>query len=445
MLVSGAKENEIFSKVCAEFSYSLEHISQPELVLESTLDPMLLVVSEFTDSKETTLEELIQISRQQFPDAYLLLVVDKELTKARFQFLSKLGVRIFFLKSELQNSKLSFAVNQILRASFVPLKSIDLVADVAIPFSVYHLMPSRKKFLPLLRAGSIISPERLARLCKEPEFYIHRLEIDLYKKFIESSHDRSAKGLSRRCRANFTALQTEFTNLVFELTDETNNVSYGDGQTLLGRCQALCDDLLVTLAEFPRAWEVINSSSIGEFGSIERAPALAAFCGIFSLSTDVAKISEVMLVSLLVDVAVAKLPLDTTAKIRDEKELSAEEIKRLRYIPQASVEMVLSRKMGLSESIRNILFGVYERVDGKGYPKGITEEKIRLESQIIRFAKEFDSRTLLKMGRQRVEPLDALNSILSDESLKGVFSEKFFEIVRNKILKSDIFAERKSA
>ena len=52
LLVSGAKENEIFSKVCAEFSYSLEHISQPELVLESTLDPMLLVVSEFTDSKD---------------------------------------------------------------------------------------------------------------------------------------------------------------------------------------------------------------------------------------------------------------------------------------------------------------------------------------------------------------------------------------------------------
>lgn len=444
LFIGKQDEIRIFENIAQKFSYTFRSISTIDDILEAQVNPSLLVVSEFSDSNEVSVDELIQISRQQFPEAYLILIVEKELTKDRFNFLSKLGARTVMLKREINTGKVSFAISQILKASYVPLKAIDLVADIQIPFSIYHLIPYSKKFLQLTKEGDILSQSKIDKYLKGPELYIQRQEIKQLNDFIKNTTDKSARGLAKRCRANFVALQDEFTNLVFDLSDESNRVSFGEGQELFNRCAKICEDLLMNLAEFPKAWEIINNSSIGEFGSLERSPAVAAYCGMFALNVDVKSISDLMLVALLVDIGMISLDDKITDKIREEQNLDKEEVLFIRKVPQLSLDMVLARKVAMTERVRNVLLGVYERADGKGYPKGLYEEKLTVESQLVRFAKIFDSKTMLKLGAIRENPYFVLKSIIEDKDTHKSFSADFLKSMQDNIIDSELFEEYKN-
>jgi response regulator RpfG family c-di-GMP phosphodiesterase len=440
LLVASDDSSKVLSSIAKQFDYSFQHLENIDAIIESVAQPNLLIISEFSN-KETSVDELLQLSRQQFPDAFLILIIEKELTKERFAFLGKLGARLVMLKSEINDAKLPFAINQILRANYVPIKTVELVAERIIPFSIFHLMPSRNKFLPLLRANDQISTERLAKFNASSELYIQRADSMSYKRFIEETSDKSAKGLAKRCRANFTALQSEFTNLVFSLSDKSNKISFGEGQELLNRCTSLCDDLLSNLAEFPRAWEIINGSSIGEFGSLERAPSIAAYSGVFALQTDIEKVAEVMLVSLLVDLGMVIMPNTISEKIRNGEKMTTKELEEFKQVPNRSIDIALSRKLSLSEKVRSILLTVYEQADGKGYPNALSDQKLTKESQIIRFAKEFDARTQVKMGELKTPPKEALTQILEDPESKKIFTDGFLISLQDKLNNSDLFSE----
>lgn len=438
VLIATDDSSSIIQKIAENYQYSFEHLNTIDAVIESTTVPSLLIISEFSN-KETSVDELIQVSRQQFPDAYLIVIIEKELTKERFQFLGKLGARLVLLRSEIKDSKVPFAINQILRASFVPIKPIELVANKPIPFTTFHLMPSKNKFLPIIKPGDVLDTTRLEKYNKGSELYIERQDSINYKKFIEETSDKSAKGLAKRCRANFTALQSEFTNLVFSLSDKSNRISFGAGQDLLNRCTSLCDDLLANLAEFPKAWEIINSSSIGEFGSLDRAPSVAAYVGVFSLHLDLNRVSEMMLVALLVDLGIISMDTEISECLRLSKEMSKSQLEEYKQTPNKSIDICLARKVALSEKIRSILLCVYEQANGKGFPNGVDDQKLTIESQLIRFAKEFDRVTQVKLGELKTSPKDAIEKIINDSALKQVFTAGFLLQIQEKLLKSDLF------
>lgn len=445
----GDKEKaDLILSAAKEFGYSVHEFLNVDDVFESKIEPTLMFVIESlpnpADAAAVSVDELVQAGRQQFPNAFLILIVEKELTKEKSAFLERQGVRLTFLRHEVETGKVAFAMNQLLKASYVPLKSMDLIPNYTLPFTIYHLLPQRKKFLKLIRTGDSISEDRLPRLLENPEFYLDRGDLYGYKKFVEETSDKTPKGLAKRCRANFVTLQSEFTNLAFEVTDESSRVSFVEGQELLARCQKLCDDLLMNLAEFPRAWEVVNGSSIGEFGSLERAPAIAAFSGMLALRAEMKRVEEIMMASLLVDMSVLTLSTKVADVLRAGEDvnknegLSKEEVEKYRRMPQRSIDLALNRKLSIPEKLRNIIVGVYEHADGKGFPNGINDQKIMLESQMIRFAKEFDSRIQVKMGRARKNPIEAMSEILIDPALNGVFSEDFKKLVREKILGGDL-------
>lgn len=430
------------SSICSvakEFGYSVQDFGNLDDVFESSIEPSIVFMIE-EPGGEFGIDEIVQAGRQQFPNAHPIIVVEKELTKEKAAFLERQGVKLALLRHEVETSKVGFLISQILKASFIPLKSVDLVSDVSLPFTIFHLLPQRRKFLKLVRIGDSISSDRLPRLLENPEFYIDRSEIMGYKKYVEETSDKSAKGIAKRCRANFVALQAEFLGLALQVTDESSRMTFHEGQELLTRCQKLCSDLLNNLAEFPRAWEIVNSSSIGEFGSLERAPAIAAFSGMMALRGDFKRVDEIMMASMIVDMGILGTPNSVATALREAKldSLSKDEVSSFHRVPARSIELALGRKLSMPEKLRNIVVAVYENADGSGFPNKYNDSKIPIESQLIRFAKEFDSRIQVRLGQPRREPLQVMQEILVDEKLKGVFSEAFLIVVREKILSGDL-------
>lgn len=434
LISNDAKDIQLVNSICKRFSYSFESLGDVDTILESKLEPELLIMSESGFGAHVKADEIIQVSRQMFPHALLILVVSKQLNKDTMKFYEKLGAKIFILQTEMETAKLCFAINQTLKAEFIPLKTMDLVAEREIPFAIYHLLPQKKKFLKLIHAGDKIAKDRLVRLQQNPEFYVHRSELMFFKKFIDETAERSASGLAKRCRANFTTLQAEFTNLAFQLSDESNRSTLAEGQELLSKCRKLCEDLLANLAEFPKAWEIINSSSIGDFGSLERAPTVAAYSGLFSLLSDLKNITDTMLISMLVDVGLLAIPDHITEKMRLEQNLNPEELSHLHGVPLKSLNMVLNRKLSIEERSRNVLLNVYEQVDGLGYPSRPVAEKIPLNSQIIHFAKLFDSATTVKMGSIRKDPVETLIQLTNDPHITKRFSVELIQMLKEKVI-----------
>jgi response regulator RpfG family c-di-GMP phosphodiesterase len=430
-----------------DFDYSFRHLSTLDELLENGLDASTIVITDFGGKQDISVYELVQLARQNSPQAFLFLLVEKEVTGDCLEKLEKLGVKAVFLKSEAASGKLAFALSQVLKANYVPMKGIDLIPETELPFAVYHLMPQRQKFLMLVRKGATLSKERVARLIERNEFYVHRNEFADYRTYVEATSDRSAKGLAKRCRVNFLALQTEFTNLVFEVTNRVNRGSFAEGQELLARCQKLCEDLLANLAEFPKAWEVINSSSIGDFGSLERSPAIAAYAGMFVLrgveQRGLNGLSDLMLLSLLIDISLLDLDYTLIKKRREQPEnLTSEEHKLLAGVPARSLERLLQKKLAIPERLRSIMMGVYENADGSGYPNGHNENKIPFESQVIRLAKEFDHRGMLKLGQAKPEPKHVLGDILRESECEArrIFSPQVCTVIRDRVLVDEDFA-----
>jgi hypothetical protein len=427
LLISpAADEKSAFTEICADFNYSFVSQSTLDEVMENPLIASLVVISAQAAVDGIQVMELMQVGRQTYPEAYLILIVSKQLPKKESEVLQKLGANLILLDSEVKNSKAAFAVNQILKSKYLPLKPTDLVADKPIPFALYHLMPQRNKFLPIMRAGDLLDGSRLTRLKGSTEFYFSREDSLIYKKYVEDNADKSAKGLAKRCRANLVALQEQFTQLIFQLTDESDRASFADGQELLKKCTKLCEDLLMNLAEFPKAWEIVNNSSIGSFGSLERAPAIAAYCGLLGLQSELKRIPEIMLVSLLVDIGILSLPVAFTRKLRSEVPLNKEELAQLGSVPQISLNLLLKKKMALDEKSRTVLLSCYE-VAGQS-------EDLRIEPQLIRFSRDLDNRTQVRMGKMALNPINVIEAMATSSAGSASYTEEFLLWLREKIV-----------
>ncbi len=412
-----------------EFGYTYKCYANIEEFLDATFEQSILIAFVRDPKNPNIAAELAQTAKQVDPGSFVICGVLKSLPKEAATFAKKSGADIILLEDELfTSSKLEFAITQALRASYLPLKGSDIIPGKELPFDIYHLMPQRRKFVKFLFKGVVPDDSKIQKVLEVGEVYVHRSKTHLYKKYIEELNDRSRAGLSRRCRAQFLALYSQYSNLVLTLTDQTERTSFAEGEKLLASVRALCQDLLATLAEFSAAWEIINNSTVGEFGSVERAPAVAAYASVFSLQCGLLKIDDIMLVALLIDLGLVFLHPDITKKIREDRfnELTSSQLEEYKSYPQQSLNVVLDRKIAMTEKMRNMLISVHERSNGKGFPKGSFADKIPIESQMIQFCKEFDSRTVVRLGKPRVEPLKVRDDLVIEESKKmDRFTETF--------------------
>lgn len=420
-------------EVCSEFSYQKECWSDLDQFL--SLSPKAKLLVAYLGSPEGALAppELAQLVRHASSDVFLICVSDTQLSKDAAAFAKKSGADLVLLREEILNSgKLEFICSQTLRTRFLPIKPSDLTPEHSIPFNLYHLLPQRKKFLKMLFAGDCIDPKKMQKAKEVGEIYIERMDASSFEKYISEKRDLSAAGIERRCRAKFLALFAEFSELAFQVSNQSEQSTFGEGQLLLNRCGELCAELLSTLAEGGEAWKIVNNSAIGEFGSLERAPAIAAYCGIFGLRIGLADVDKLMLAALLSDIGLLTLPTSITRKIRSDTDETLSEIESasFRQYPQTSLDLILSRKLSIPENLRLWITSTRERADGKGFPKGLAQDRLPIEPRLIAFCRDFDQRALVKMGKARIDPTDALHELLEDPDAYSLYGESLVQTLK---------------
>lgn len=403
-------------EVCGQYGFEYTHWDNLDAFGECKESFKVVVASLDTpEGKQVSAPELAQVVRFSMASPFLICVIADSMPKDDAVFAKTSGANLVLLQDEVQNSsKFDFITTQVIQASFLPIKVSDIKLGVPVPFDIYHLLPQRQKFLQMIFEGDLPDPEKMQKAASVNEIYIHRDHAVAFKAYVEANTDLSAAGIDKRCRSQFLALSAEFSRMVFQLTNLAEHASFGEGQELLKQCSALCKELMGTLAAAGEAWEVVNKSAIGTFGTVDRAPAIAAYTGLFGLRMGWESVDESMLVALLADLGMLLLPASTLLKIKEGQEgaLSGPELEAFQNYPSQSLSLVLNRKLSLAEKQRNWISSTRERMDGKGFPKKIEGDKFHREARLVAFCREFDRRTLLNLGQARVPPQKILEEMI---------------------------------
>lgn len=347
----------------------------------------------------------VQVARQSAPDSYILTVVSSKLSPEDARLVKTSGASLVIMEEEyFSTSKVEFVLTQIVRSAYIPIKTIDLIEGTEPSFPLYYLMPANRKFLKVLKPGYALQKGFLDRYREVGELYIHRNDLKAWTEYSNGFFTDDQEGLTRRCRLKFLQLSQSFLNLALLIADRSSATSFSQGKDLYDICESFASDLLTALNGISDPWDTISNASLGDFGSIERAPTIAAYAGILSARSKIGKPIEIMIGALFSDLGYLDLSPATMQKIRANAipDLSSEEKNEYEQHPVLSLNQCLSRKLPLSENVRNIILQSHERMDQKGFPNQIRTDKITEESMLVRLCWDLDTRAQIHLGKERI-------------------------------------------
>lgn len=422
--------NESFIKRCqglsTDFAFSFAQFETADTFFGGADEAervrcFILDCTKFTNIHEAA--GTIQVARQVMDRSFIVCVLDSRVKPEEMEMLKKSGSNLVMLDSEFTtNSKLEFVSSQIIKSAYLPIKPVDFVENSTAECSFYMLMPKNQKYLRIYKPGQNISAEFIKKFITTPELYIHRVDAPSWSGYIRSFHVSSAEeSAARACRGRFIKLQQTFLDLVLVISDQTSSSSFGGGKELFENCKKFTGELLESLAEVKYPWEIINNSSIGDFGSVERGTAVAAYAGMLSRASKIGDPQKIMLGALFADIGLILLSPRTTKKVRLDQmhNFDAEEKMEFEKHPIFSLNQMLSKRLQLDEEIKDMILYSHERMDQKGFPSRPGPNKIREDSMIVRLAQEVDQALMVRMGKERVEFVREFESFL-DQKIKNI-------------------------
>lgn len=125
------------------------------------------------------------------------------------------------------------------------------------------------------------------------------------------------------------------------------------------------------------------------------------------LNLDNKKLINLVRTGLLLDIGKAKIK---DSLLNKPELLSLEEMEKLKSHPVIGYKILASVKIFDSDVLQGVLFH-HERMDGTGYPLGLSGVKINLFSRIIAIADTFDAITATKTYSKKSTPLKAIEEI----------------------------------
>lgn len=119
---------------------------------------------------------------------------------------------------------------------------------------------------------------------------------------------------------------------------------------------------------------------------------------------------KIVIGGLLHDVGKARIPLEILNK---PCPLTAEEFAVMKGHPLLGFGILREARI-TDETILNVTLFHHERMDGKGYPKGLTGKDIPVEARIVAVADVFDAVTTNRVYRSGVSLYNAVSLIIKD-------------------------------
>lgn len=404
--------NENIIKRCQDLSqeagYSFCHISESRAI--SNFADIVLLSTEIYKSENDLVSDIKRL-KQKTPESFLIVSISPKLNQSIPTTLKKAGADCIFLDSDLLNSsKLEFVSFQKIKSSHIVIKPSELRAGSSINCFVYHAMPMNQKFLPILWPNEAITEYRMEKFAKVRNLYIQRKDLQIFQNYRGRYEPFSIKN----ARMQFLSLMTHYYDLIMYFCDHSESSNFKKGAELMHLCQNSARNLVDTLKFVDNVWPIFHHAPIGDYGSVERSPVIATFSAHLSLQSKMGDPTHTLMAALLADLGMLFLGPDLAGKIKQRLDLNllnrleADEYKKH---PSMSLVALLSRKIEVPETVRQIILKTHERVDMNGFPYKPNPESIPLESMLIQYSELSINDRLYGSDRKRnVQKHDSLEN-----------------------------------
>lgn len=289
----------------------------------------------------------------------------------------------------------------------------ELQEDMILPYSVY----CDYSYEPTLNKGTKLTKERLAKVKELHEkgycFIQEPEEIDDIK--MEQLSKIEDKQTQKTFLDTFIASKSINKNL--ECGNPLNiELAYETADTLVEQI-ASNNNLLVQLASV----NLVDEYSLSHMINV------GIYAGSFakSIQCDYEFIKEACLAGLLHDLGKAKIPEEILKK---PGKLTDEEFETIKKHPEYGHEMIKSFS-GISKNVSDAVIYHHERINGTGYPYGVTN--LGILTQIISLTDVYDALTSNRCYRSRIKPDEAIEIIMGSSTNKIFDVELVRSFVKN--------------
>ncbi|NEU04740.1 MULTISPECIES: HD-GYP domain-containing protein [Clostridium] len=136
---------------------------------------------------------------------------------------------------------------------------------------------------------------------------------------------------------------------------------------------------------------------------------MAAFMGI-GIGLKKNELNDLVVGGILHDVGKVKVPISVIDK---KGPLTSEEFEEIKKHPLYGIE-ILEKNIAIPESALKIVEQHHEKVNGKGYPYGLSDLQINKKAKIVSVCDVYDAVSSDRSYRKRFSPKEAYELILSD-------------------------------
>jgi hypothetical protein len=396
-----AKEDALLSlakEVAEFFTFKATYASGHELLEaenENRNSPTVTLMSLMSFENIESKVEAVRHVRGLYPRTQIMIIVNGGETLTDRELLQMAGVQRFILHQEIKNSgKFYYLCSLMVQGTYIPVPVTDLFPSTRVNFNGYHKLIINQKFLPVIFAGFDFSDKKYRRLEPAKQIYVRREDLNEYRKYIETYHDRTGSALKKRCRAMMMSLMALYTELILLLTLDSESSKEELLKARLAEFMKMATDLGEYLKDCPDVWNVIAQSLDFQFCRHERGPYILAYALYIALKIEMRTTPEIILAILLADIGLLDLPAQAYKQVlkKSENQLVGNELESYKNHPMGSLNRAMMKQLDLSNDLKSILVCTHERNDEQGFPNQVPKDKIPVEAQLIQFSEILDCR-----------------------------------------------------
>lgn len=416
-----------FAQRLERMGYRLAYIDTTEDLnsLEDDVEPGLAIVAVDCKALDPGLQELLESIKVRYSDIFVLGVFSGQLQyHARDAF--EVGIqKLYHLGYEdetivntiFQQVPIQLSARQLSPELLARVNILDMEKAPELPYDVYVCLPFNSKVIHYRRKGAELESRVVDKFKTNEHFslFINKLDLPAYLdqttqvlQDIQSDESLSDSQKTKKVANELKKLMNGFFT--------TNEFSEEEGSQLLSHVSQVVEKLEDKSGPQKQLVDKVNSMACQYMTNQTHAQNVAVYCVLFGAALGISDLQALRMGGFLHDVGLADM--DHQISTKDPEDMDDQELAQYQLHPGHSKLILNEKKLKLPEMVVNMIVQHHERLDGSGFPYGLTKNEIDPAAQVCALANEFDKLTSIRMGYKTYTPAEAIQKMagLSDEA-----------------------------
>lgn len=291
-------------------------------------------------------------------------------------------------------------------------KLIDIEANTKLDFNVNVFMPVNKKFVCISKAGLNIDGERLERLRdKTSTLFVDSDEMGYFYKYTSDQIKKMSNNKSVSATEKQSKIKAQVQSIIAGIFTESlkGDTSLDQGKKLLEDARGVVNSFIAGSQKGD--WYLRFTQSCGDrFDyAYSHAANVSTYAALFSLGLGIGNPEDLAIAGLLHDIGMVGVPPELNELHFDR--MSNDDRKMFQDHVGKSLNLIRKRKMLVPDIVYQMVEQHHEEFSGKGFPKGLRGDAIKIESQVLAVADYFDLLTSTHKDQKALPPLKAIKTI----------------------------------